>query len=277
MRAIARARGRSGRRDPWSRARVVRGRLRPRVAQRLLGGPAELAAPRPLTPAEHAIWALRRRRRARGSRRRRREVWAAGAARSAVAAPRRDRASSCAVELGRRARRDDRGVSRAARRCRARAAAARAAGRGRASSCRSSVGALRADPRRDRRARAARRRDRSPAPRRLELVIGDGGVGPHAPRRRRWSPRVATDYGPRDMALPDDAHLELTVHARHHAAVGAPARRARDRPDRAARSSARRARSSCAPAGRVVGRGELVDVDGELGVRIVVVGESSSE
>ena len=83
---------------------------------------------------------------------------------------------------------------------------------------------------------------------------------------------VATGYVPRDMSLPDQAHVELTV------ALGTTQLSLRQLGDLAIGQIVQLGRPLAGPfelraAGRVVGRGELVDVDGELAVRIVSLGD----
>lgn len=79
---------------------------------------------------------------------------------------------------------------------------------------------------------------------------------------------VVSGYVPRAMSLPDDAHVELTV------ALGTTRLSLRDVLGLAVGQIVQLGRPLAGPyevraAGRLVGRGELVDVDGELGVRIV--------
>ena len=102
-----------------------------------------------------------------------------------------------------------------------------------------------------------------------ELVIFGGAVGlrgtPNA-----VSAAASTGYVPRDMSLPDDAHVELTV------ALGTTQLSLRQVLDLAVGQVVQLGRPLAGPfelraAGRIVGRGELVDVDGELGVRIVSI------
>jgi hypothetical protein len=100
-----------------------------------------------------------------------------------------------------------------------------------------------------------------------ELVIFGGAVGLRA-ARGAVSAAACTGYVRRDMSLPDDAHVELTV------ALGTTAMSLRQVLDLAVGQIVSLGRPLAGPfelraAGRVVGRGELVDVDGELGVRIV--------
>lgn len=100
-----------------------------------------------------------------------------------------------------------------------------------------------------------------------ELVIFGGAVGVRA-APGAVSAAACTSYVRRDMSLPDDAHVELTV------ALGTTAMSLRQVLDLAVGQIVSLGRPLAGPfelraAGRVVGRGELVDVDGELGVRIV--------
>jgi hypothetical protein len=104
-----------------------------------------------------------------------------------------------------------------------------------------------------------------------ELEILGGSVGLSAVHGAVVA-TVATGYVPRDMSLPDDAHLELTV------ALGTTRLSLREISDLAIGQVVNLGRPLAGPfelraAGRVVGRGELVDVDGELAVRIVSLGD----
>ncbi len=106
---------------------------------------------------------------------------------------------------------------------------------------------------------------------RAELVIGAGGLGLRA-APGAVEAEVATGYVVRDMALPDDAHLELTV------ALGTTRLSVRALGELALGQVVALGRPLAGPfelrvEGRVIGRGELVDVDGELGVRVVSLGE----
>jgi type III secretion protein Q len=79
---------------------------------------------------------------------------------------------------------------------------------------------------------------------------------------------VATGYVRRDMALPDEAHLELTVQ------LGTTRLSLRRISELAVGEVIPLGRPLAGPyevraAGQLVGHGELLDVDGELGVRIV--------
>jgi type III secretion protein Q len=83
---------------------------------------------------------------------------------------------------------------------------------------------------------------------------------------------VATSYIPRDMALPDEAHVELSV------AVGTTQMSLRQLLDLSVGQVVTLGRPLAGPfevraQGRVLGRGELVDVDGELAVRILSLGD----
>jgi flagellar motor switch/type III secretory pathway protein FliN len=83
---------------------------------------------------------------------------------------------------------------------------------------------------------------------------------------------VATGYVPRDMSLPDDAHVELTV------GLGTTQLSLRQLADLSLGQIIQLGRPLAGPfelraEGRVVGRGELVEVDGELAVRIVSLGD----
>lgn len=226
------------------------------LAQRLLGGPDELAAPRPLAPAEHAIWAL------------------------AIAAAIEDAGIEAEVwPLAGPGAAEPRGA-------RIELALELPAGPmtvvadlppdlplrappprelpawpialpvvvGRCAIPRSAVGALAV-------------RDVVTLEGGLELVIGGGGL------RLRAAPgamaaEVATGYVRRDMALPDDAHLELTVQ------LGTTHLSLRRIAELAVGEVVPLGRPLAGPyevraAGQLVGHGELLDVDGELGVRIV--------
>ena len=107
----------------------------------------------------------------------------------------------------------------------------------------------------------------------LELVVGDGTVALAAVAGAVVA-TVASEYVPRDMALPDDAHVELTV------AVGTARLSVRQLGELAVGVTVPLGRSAGGPfelraGGRVIGRGELVDIDGELGVRVVSLGDST--
>lgn len=101
----------------------------------------------------------------------------------------------------------------------------------------------------------------------LELEIFGGGVALRA-APGAVSATVASGYVRRDMSLPDDASVELTV------ALGTTQLSLRSVLELAVGQIVQLGRPLAGPfelraLGRVVGRGELVEVDGELGVRIV--------
>jgi flagellar motor switch/type III secretory pathway protein FliN len=111
----------------------------------------------------------------------------------------------------------------------------------------------------------------SSAPLLAELDVLGGSVGVRA-AQGSLEATVATEYVPRDMSLPDDAHVELTV------ALGTTRLSLREVGELAIGQIVQLGRPLAGPfelraAGRVVGRGELVDVDGELAVRIVSLGD----
>jgi hypothetical protein len=100
-----------------------------------------------------------------------------------------------------------------------------------------------------------------------ELAIFGGAVGLRA-ASNAVSATACTGYVPRDMSLPDEAHVELTV------ALGTTQMTLRQVLDLSIGQVISLGRPLAGPfelraAGRIVGRGELLDVDGELGVRIV--------
>jgi hypothetical protein len=99
------------------------------------------------------------------------------------------------------------------------------------------------------------------------LAIGDGMLGLSA-RPDAVEATVTTGYVRRDMALPDDAHLELTVQ------LGTTHLSLRQIANLAVGQIISLGRPLAGPydirvGNRLLGQGELVDVDGELGVRIV--------
>lgn len=105
----------------------------------------------------------------------------------------------------------------------------------------------------------------------LSLRVGDRAIALVA-TPGAVEAKVASDYVRRDMALPDDAHLELTVQ------LGTTRLSLRQLSDLVPGSIVPLGRPLSGPfevraAGRLVGQGELVDVDGELGVRIVSLQE----
>ena len=104
-----------------------------------------------------------------------------------------------------------------------------------------------------------------------ELEILGGTVGLRA-APGEVEARVTTGYVRRDMSLPDDAHVELTV------TLGTTRLSLRQVCDLAIGQIVQLGRPLAGPfeiraEGRLVGRGELVDVDGELAVRIVSLGD----
>jgi hypothetical protein len=105
----------------------------------------------------------------------------------------------------------------------------------------------------------------------LELALGAGGIGLEA-APGAVEARVATGYVPRGMAIVDDASLEVTVR------LGAIRMSLRQLGELAIGQILPLGQPLAGPyeihaAGRVVGRGELVDIDGELGVRIVSIAD----
>jgi len=237
------------------------------LAQRLLGGPAELDAPRPLTVAEHAIWAL------------------------AVAAALADLGVAAEVwpldGVGRAGAADDRSITVAFE-------LAIPAGLG---SPAMTVTAsfppdlvLRVPPPRPLHAwgievpivvgRCALSRasvvnlavrDVITIEPQLELVVGAGGIGLFA-APGAVEARVTTEYVAREMALPDTASFEVTVQ------LGTTRMSLRQLGELAIGQVVPLGRPLTGPyeiraAGRVVGQGELVDIDGELGVRIVTIAD----
>jgi flagellar motor switch/type III secretory pathway protein FliN len=100
-----------------------------------------------------------------------------------------------------------------------------------------------------------------------ELVVLGGAVG-LATGNDPLVARVATEYVPRAMALPDDARVELTV------GLGTTKMSLRQVIGLAVGEVVPLGRPLAGPFevradGKLIGQGELVDVDGELGVRIV--------
>jgi type III secretion protein Q len=107
-----------------------------------------------------------------------------------------------------------------------------------------------------------------------ELVVLGGAVGVTitSDAAGQVVAAVATGYVPRSMALPDDAHVELTV------GLGTTQLSLRQVFELAVGQVVPLGRPLAGPfeiraAGKLVGRGELVDVDGELGVRVVSLEE----
>jgi flagellar motor switch/type III secretory pathway protein FliN len=101
-----------------------------------------------------------------------------------------------------------------------------------------------------------------------ELTILDGAIGLRPDSSDPLVARVATEYVPRAMALPDDARVELTV------GLGTARLSLRHVMGLAVGEVVPLGRPLAGPfeiraQGTLIGQGELVDVDGELGVRIV--------
>lgn len=236
------------------------------LAQQMLGGPPELAAPRPLTMAERAVWtvvvaAALDELGVPG------QVWpvleagSAGVAAIAVDLDVGGRALTVWLdggsELARRARvvRPGAWTARAWLDCEVVAARCAVAATALATLAVGDVVTVE-------RARGG-----------LELVVGDGAVALAASAGAVVA-TVASEYVPRDMALPDDAHLELTV------VVGTARLSVRQLGELAVGVTVPLGRAVGGPfelraGGRVIGGGELVDVDGELGVRVVSLGDSA--
>jgi len=105
----------------------------------------------------------------------------------------------------------------------------------------------------------------------LELDLFGGVVG-LAAKPSAVVAEVVTGYVRRDVSLPDDAHVELAV------SLGTTRLSLRQVCDLARGQIISLGRPLAGPFelrvdGRLVGRGELVDVDGELAVRIVSLGD----
>lgn len=231
------------------------------LAQRLLGGPEELAAPRPLGAVEQAIWAL------------------------AIAAALED-AGVAAEVWPLAALPAERGGAKDPARRMISLAVELPAGSMTVVACVPPDLALRTPPPRAAPAwsiplpvvvgRCAIPREAAAAlgPRdivtidgALELVLGDGALGLSA-APGAMAAAVATGYVRRDVGLPDEAHLELTVQL---GTTRLPLRRITEL---AVGEIVPLGRPLSGPyevrvAGELVGHGELLDVDGELGVRIV--------
>jgi hypothetical protein len=109
----------------------------------------------------------------------------------------------------------------------------------------------------------------------LELDLGTGGIGLSA-APGAVEARVATEYVARDMAQLDHAMLEVTVQ------LGTARLSLRQLGELAIGQIVPLGRPLAGPyevraAGRVVGQGELVDIDGELGVRIVSIADQPDQ
>jgi len=105
----------------------------------------------------------------------------------------------------------------------------------------------------------------------LALWFGEGAIG-LAASPGAVEANVTTGYVPRDMALPDEAHVELIVQ------LGTTRLTLRQLAELAPGAIVALGRPLSGPfevraAGRLIGHGELVDVDGEVGVRIVSLQE----
>ena len=226
-------------------------------AQKLLGGPEELGAPRPLTESEQAMWTLLVAAAVEdlgidG------EVWPASPDHVGLAITLEARLSGavCTVELA---------IPKSLE-----LAAPTGHGRwadhvmlelpivvGRCDLVRADVGRLAV--------RSVITIDRALAA--AELVVLGGAVG-LATGDDPLVARVATEYVPRAMALPDDARVELTV------GLGTARMSLRNVTGLAIGEVVPLGRPLAGPfeirvEGTLIGQGELVDVDGELGVRIV--------
>ena len=246
----------------WASSRPVRA-----LAQRLLGGPPELEAPRPLTVAEHAIWALAVAA-ALADLGVAAEVWPLAGGGPAAAPEDGAITLGFALEL-------PAGLGAPAMTVMAsfpadlvlRAPPPRPLHAwgievpivvGRCALPRASVASLAV-------------RDVITLERGLELVVGTGGIGLFA-APGAVEARVTTEYVPRAMALLDSAMLEVTVQ------LGTCRLSLRQLGELAVGQIVPLGRPLAGPyaihvAGRVVGQGELVDIDGELGVRIVTIAD----
>ena len=225
------------------------GALVRRIAQRVLGGPAELAAPRPLTLPEQAIWAL-----VVSTALDDLEVRA-----EVVLATPAPITHAFEIELG-----DAHGpVLLALPAALALRVPPPRPPRVRLALTLPLVVARCALPRQALAALAAR--DVIAVERCCELVGLGGAIG--------LSPRgvecvVATEYVPRAMALPDDAHVELTV------TVGTVRLSLRELGELAVGSVVPLGRPLAGPfelhaAGARIGEGVLVNIEGEVGVQVV--------
>jgi type III secretion protein Q len=236
-----------------------------RIAQRLLGGPAELPAPRPLGVAEHALWALAVATAVQdlgiaG------EVWPCEAGPIIEDARELVLALDVAGTVASIAIRVPRAVELRVPPPRMPAWPANVMIDvpivvGRCAIARPALAAL---------------APRSiitlePALGHAELVVLGGAIG-LAIADGALVAAVTTGYVPRSMALPDDAHVELTV------GLGTTQLSLRQVFELAVGQVVPLGRPLAGPfeiraAGKLVGRGELVNVDGELGVRIVSLEE----
>lgn len=230
------------------------------LAQRLLGGPPELAAPRPLTAAEHAIWAL------------------------ALATAIEDLGLAAEVwpladlepDLARDALQLELAVDLAGTPCSVVALCPRdlelRVPPARTPAWQLDVPVVLASSAvpRDSLTRLEVR-DVITVDGDLALWVGDGTIG-LAATTGAVEAKVTTGYVPRDMALPDEAHVELVVQ------LGTTRLTLRQLGELVPGSIVALGRPLAGPyevraAGRLIGQGELVDVDGEVGVRIVSLQE----
>ena len=235
------------------------------LAQQLLGGPAELAAPRPLNDAEQAVFALvvataLEDAGIAG------EVWPlppAGSAATIAGHRVADQTMQLDVQLGEVAMTV--GVT-LPRDLELRAPPPRALPRWSSVAVEALIVVARCGLTRTDLAGLAVR-DIVTVERMLELDVLGGAIGLSA-AAHAVEATVATGYVRRDMALPDDAHLELTV------ALGTQTLPLRQIVELAIGSVIPLGRPLAGPfelraLGRVIGMGELVDLEGELGVRVV--------
>jgi hypothetical protein len=237
-----------------------------RIAQRVLGGPTEIAAPRPLDAVEHAVWAL---------------VVAAALEDLGIAgevwacegpSPVGDDPHELAVEL------DAGGTPftvaiRAPRSFAMRAPVSRVpawAERVRVAAA-IVVGRCLIEPEAIRRLAPRKIITLDRPASQAELVVLGGALG-LVIRPSEVVAEVVTGYVVRAMSLPDDARVELTV------GLGTTQLSLRQVFELAVGQIVPLGRPLAGPfeiraQGSLVGRGELVDVEGELGVRIVSLGE----
>ncbi len=242
------------------------------LAQRLLGGPAELDAPRPLTVVEHAIWSLAIAA-ALADLGVAAEVWPLEDARAGDA----DRETDAVVVAFHLDLPAGLGVTPMTVTARVpsgailRAPPPRALHPwrlelpilvGRCALARVSVARLAV-------------RDVITIEPHFALGLGEGGIGLRA-AAGAVEAQVATEYVARDMTLVDDAHVEVTVQ------LGTTRLSLRQLGELAIGQIVALGRPLAGPyevraAGRVVGQGELVDIDGELGVRIVSIADQPDQ
>jgi len=233
-----------------------------KIAQRVLGGPTEATAPRPLGAVEHGVWAL-------VVAAALEDLGIAGEVWACEAPLELDRPRELAIEL------DVAGAPmtiaiRVPRSLALRAPPPRVPAWAERIHVDASVILGRCTIERAAIARLAPRTvvtlDRA-----SELVVLGGSLG-LAIRPGDVVAEVATGYVPRAMSLPDDSRVELTV------GLGTTQLSLRQVFELAVGQVVPLGRPLAGPfeiraAGALVGRGELVDVDGELGVRIVSLGD----